>query len=95
MRISRIRLSDKGSCLRPREGAGTRLKSDEAECLVEILVGEACGPRVRSLVLTPQPLTEPMPGRRAVLHRPEEPEHLLPPDPPVDPALGDVGMGAS
>jgi len=41
VRISRIRLSDKESCLRPREGAGTLFQPDESERLVEILVGEA------------------------------------------------------
>jgi hypothetical protein len=39
-RISRIRLSDKGSCLRPREVARAQVQPDESQLIVEELVGE-------------------------------------------------------
>jgi hypothetical protein len=40
-RFSRIRLSDKDSCGRSREAAATTLESDQAQLLVQELLGEA------------------------------------------------------
>ena len=39
-RISRIRLSDKDSCLRPREAPRPATQADQAQLLVQVLVGE-------------------------------------------------------
>ena len=50
-RISRIRLSDKVSSLRPREGAPTQPESVEAQVLIEVFVREACGTLTWHLML--------------------------------------------
>ena len=42
VRISRIQLSDKDSCVRPRNVAVAQAEFDQAELLVQVLVGEAC-----------------------------------------------------
>jgi len=62
VRISRIRLSSKDSRVRPRIDAGAPLNPDQAQVLVQDLVGEACKPLPPYLVLCPQPLTEPVRG---------------------------------
>jgi hypothetical protein len=41
MQISRIRLSDKDSRLRPRKVAGAQLELDETQVLVQIGIGKA------------------------------------------------------
>ena len=41
VRISRIRLSDKDSCFRPREVARSRLQPNQTEHIIDVLVGEA------------------------------------------------------
>ena len=40
-RFSRIRLSDKDSCRRPREAAGRRTKPDEAQIRRQDCIGES------------------------------------------------------
>ena len=58
-RISRIRLSDKDSCCRPRVVARARTEPGKAQILVQVLVREACGSLTPNLVLGAQPLTQP------------------------------------
>src|SRR5688572_24091405 len=58
-RFSRIRLSDKGSSLRPREGFRARPQPCQLQGLVQVFVGEACGSLALYLVLRTQPLTQP------------------------------------
>jgi hypothetical protein len=41
VRISRIRLSDKDSCVRPRNVAITQAKLDQSQFPMQILIGEA------------------------------------------------------
>jgi hypothetical protein len=41
VRISRTRLSDKASCVRPRESSRARRQLDESQCLIQVLVGES------------------------------------------------------
>jgi hypothetical protein len=41
VRISRIRLSDKDSCVRPRNVAITQAKLDQSQLPVQIRIGEA------------------------------------------------------
>ena len=41
VRVSRIRLSDKDSCVRPREVARAQVQPDEPQRIVKELVGEA------------------------------------------------------
>ena len=55
VRISRIRLSDKTSCLRPRKAVLKRLHADQPQGLVQVLIGEACDPLTALLVLLAQP----------------------------------------
>ena len=59
MRISRIRLSDKASCVRPREAARQYGQANEAVGLVELPVGVACGAPPCLLVLPTQPSAPP------------------------------------
>jgi len=40
VRFSRIRLSDKGSCFRPRKTTRPLLKAHQAQTLVQVVVGE-------------------------------------------------------
>jgi hypothetical protein len=40
VRFSRIRLSDKDSCVRPRKVACSPLQSDQAQPLLQVLVGK-------------------------------------------------------
>src|SRR5262249_53432577 len=49
-RISRIRLSDKDSCFRPREGARPHAESSQTQLLVQVCVREACCPVTLYLV---------------------------------------------
>src|SRR6185295_6445681 len=58
-RISRIRLSDKDSSVRPREGPCTRPKPGKVQDLVQVVAGEASHAPVRLLVLRTQPPTQP------------------------------------
>src|SRR5947209_14785567 len=60
-RFSRIRLSDKNSRLRPREGPRTVAQADEAQFVMEHRVGESCRSATSHLVLPSKPLAEPMP----------------------------------
>jgi hypothetical protein len=63
VRFSRIRLSDKVSCVRPRKGACFRTQPDQAQLLFQVLVGESRFLRTpMELVLRTQPLAEPMSG---------------------------------
>jgi len=41
VRFSRIRLSDKGSRVRPREACGPPLEFDQPQLLVQVFIGEA------------------------------------------------------
>jgi hypothetical protein len=61
MRISRFRLSEKGSRCRPREIARARAKADEAQHVVHECLRKPLGPR-HHLVLGTQPLTQPFAG---------------------------------
>src|SRR3989304_10559616 len=58
-RISRIRLSDKDSCFRPREVSRSHTQPYQPEGLVQVLVGEPSQTRAPYFVLGAQPLTEP------------------------------------
>src|ERR1700733_4382010 len=58
-RISRIRLSDKVSSFRPREGFCARHQPCQLQVLVQVFVREACCSLTRHLVLRTQPLTQP------------------------------------
>ena len=60
-RISRIRLSDKNSRLRPRKVSRSITQANEAEFVMQPRVGESCRPATVQLVLPPKPLAEPMP----------------------------------
>src|SRR5262249_46019772 len=57
--VSRVRLSDKDSCLRPREGACQRAESQQTQLLVQACVREAGRPLTLYLVLGTQPLAQP------------------------------------
>ena len=59
VRYSRIRLSDRVSCVRPREARRELCKTQEFQFLMEILVRVACGSLTRRLVFTAEPLAEP------------------------------------
>ena len=52
MRLSRIRLSDKRSCLRPRQVTRQPRQPNQFQRLVEILVGEAIEPLALDPVLS-------------------------------------------
>ena len=65
-RVSRIRLSDEDSRVRPREAARPLLEPEQSQLLVQERVGEACRPLVRHLVFAAQPLTQPT--DRVVIH---------------------------
>src|SRR6516164_5271832 len=58
-RVSRIRLSDKDSCVRPRETACPHAESNQTQLLIQACIGEACRPLTPYLVLDTQPLTQP------------------------------------
>ena len=60
VRFSRIRLSDKDSCVRPRDAARSSLELDEPQGVVDVTQGKACSPPSRHLVLPTQPLAEPV-----------------------------------
>ena len=47
VRISRIRLSDKDSCVRPRKVTGAHLQPGQTQRVIEIYVGVACPPLSR------------------------------------------------
>ena len=59
VRVSRIRLSDKASCVRPREAARQHRQPEVTVGLVELFVGVACGAPTPLLVLAAQPPTQP------------------------------------
>ena len=62
VRYLRIRLSDRHSCFRPREVAGQRRQVDQPECLVQVLLREACLPIAADLVFLAQPPAKPQRG---------------------------------
>ena len=62
MRFSRIRLSDKTSCFRPRQVARAGGQSDQPQVLVQNLGGEARRPRARHLMFLAQPPAQPLLG---------------------------------
>lgn len=57
VRISRIQLSDKESCLRPRKVVSPLAQLHQAQGLVHVLFGEASFPSASDLVFAAQPLT--------------------------------------
>ncbi len=59
VRISRIRLSDKTSCVRPRKGLGTGRELHQTEASVEVLVREAGEAVTPNLVLMAQSPAQP------------------------------------
>src|SRR5262249_2095460 len=89
-----IRLSDKTSPVRPREGLWKVSQADHSQHVVQVLIGESCCSPTPQLVLPPKPLTEPMPRvavdgsirgadrAEAAVVRPS-PKHPLPSRPPV------------
>ena len=52
-------LGQGGSCVRPREVACDVREPDQSQCLVQVLVGEACRSRSLLLVFLTQPPAEP------------------------------------
>ena len=68
VRISRIRLSDKASCVRPRKAGGPLRKPDQTKLLVQSVVGIPRGSRARHFVFGAQPLAQP--PARVSFHRP-------------------------
>jgi len=61
-RISRIRLSDKDSCCRPRNVAVAQAELGQSQRRVQVLVGEVCIAPSLLLVFPTQPPTEPFTG---------------------------------
>ncbi len=59
VRLSRIRLSDKTSRVRPREAASKHLEIDKTQRVMQVTVGVACVPPTTLSVLLTQPSTEP------------------------------------
>jgi hypothetical protein len=57
IRISRIRLSDKTSCGRPRTGLGKECEPHEAQATIEVIGRVTCKAVTAHLVLTTQPPT--------------------------------------
>ena len=55
MQVSRIRLSDKVSCFRPREVVGAGSQSDQTERPIQVVVGEPRDSLSLHLVLAAQP----------------------------------------
>jgi hypothetical protein len=55
VQISRIRLSDKSSCVRPQQAAPLRTKLDKAQLAVQDFVGKMCIFPAPHLVLGTQP----------------------------------------
>jgi hypothetical protein len=68
VRISRFRLSEKGSRCRPREIARPLGKADEAQHFVQRSLRKPLGPRPQHFVLGAQPLTQPLTS--VLFHRP-------------------------
>ena len=62
VRISRIRLSDKPSCLRPRQVTRQRGEAGQSQRVVEVLIGEPFDPLAAHLMLSAQPLAQPIVG---------------------------------
>ena len=62
IRNSRIRLSDKASCVRPRKVACRPRQPNETQGIVDIFIRETCISPSMSLVFGLQPLAEPKPG---------------------------------
>jgi hypothetical protein len=60
VRISRFRLSEKGSRRRPREAARPLGNADETQHIVQGCLGKPLGPRPNLFVLGTQPLTQPL-----------------------------------
>jgi hypothetical protein len=67
-RVSRIRLSEKGSRFRPRKAARPRGKANQAKHLMQVSPRKPRGRRPRHFMLSAQPLTQPFP--RMLLHSP-------------------------
>jgi hypothetical protein len=61
-RVWRIRLSDKRSCLRPRQVMRQPRQPNQSQGLVEVLAGEAIGPFALDPVLSALPLAQPIVG---------------------------------
>jgi len=57
-RVSRLRLSDKGSCVRPWEGVSEGCQPDQPERPIQVLIGELRDCPSPHLVLTTQPPAE-------------------------------------
>jgi len=51
VQISRIRLSDKGSCFRPRDVAVAQLELDQTQLTMQIVSGVACKTPILHFVL--------------------------------------------
>ena len=87
VRVSRIRLSDRRSRVRPRKVARPLRQPDEVERLVQVRIGEACGSPTLHLMLPSQPLAQP--AGRVSIHGPvgfahrAEAEVVGPPAEPV------------
>jgi len=62
VRFSRIRLSDKDSCVRPRDVAIAQAELGKSQLVMQVFVGEACVTPTPQLVFPSQPLTDPLPG---------------------------------
>ena len=62
LQISRIRLSDKDSCFRPRNVAVAQLELDQTQLTMQIFIGIARETSRLHLVLPTQPPTEPDSG---------------------------------
>jgi hypothetical protein len=62
VQISRIRLSDKVSCFRPRKIVCSHFQPDQSQGLIQDLIREACCSLSWYLVLVTQPLAKPFPG---------------------------------
>jgi hypothetical protein len=61
VRISRIRLSDFCSPLRPQQAVRSPQQLDQSQLLVQVLIGISCISHSRHAVLATQPLTHPFP----------------------------------
>jgi hypothetical protein len=62
MRISRIRLTEEASRLRPRKAGSPLGEPDEAKLLVDIAIRKTMYRRPVNLVFSAQPLTKPAAG---------------------------------
>jgi len=62
MRISRIRLTEEASRLRPRKAGYPRLEPDQTKLVVDVAIRNTVDRRPLKLVLSAQPLTKPSAG---------------------------------